>query len=80
MSIGLISEGIFTLSMIGSGILLFVGVWGGGMGIGIYQLGISWYCYVSQFSISLYWSRKVQLGINLLNPILDKKKPRFIAN
>ena len=80
ISIGIISQGLFTLSMMGSGLLVFIGLWGASWGIGIYQLGVSSYCYLGQLSISIVSTRSVQLGINILSPLWDKDKPRFVAN
>jgi hypothetical protein len=73
-SIGVVSQGLFTLSIVGSGILFFMGQAGGGLGFGIYQLGVSWYCRASQCSISLYYTHRAQCGFNILAPFIDKDK------
>lgn len=70
VSIGMLSEGMFSLGMIGYGILGFVGQIGGGLGFGIYQVGISWYCYLGQISISVWATFKAQLGINIISPMI----------
>ena len=78
ISIGLMSQGIFTLSMVGSGILVFIGQLGGGLGFGVYQVGVSWYCYLGQASISFWDTRKAQLGINILGPFVKPEKLRLV--
>jgi hypothetical protein len=42
VSIGMMDEGLVTLSMVGSGLVVFVGQSGGGLGFGLYQVGMSW--------------------------------------
>ena len=74
IAIGIYSQGIFTLSMIGYGILAFVGQLGGGMGFGIYQVGISWYCYLGQLSISIWNTNKAQCGLNLISPLIYRER------
>ncbi len=60
--------------MIGYGILAFVGQLGGGMGFGIYQVGISWYCYLGQLSISIWNTNKAQCGLNLISPLIYRER------
>ena len=80
ISFGIVSQGLLSVSMMGSGIIAFVGLWGGTLGIGIYQLGVSSYCYLGQLSISIVSSRSVQLGINIIGPLCNKQKPRVFAS
>ena len=79
VSFGILSQGLLTFSFLGSGLIVFIGLWGVSWGFGIYQLGVSWYCYLGQISISLYGCRKVQLGVSVLGPACNEKIPRFIA-
>ena len=78
-SVGLISEGIFTLSMVGTGLLLFVGSVGGGFGLGVYQVGISWFCYVGQMTLSIWDTKSAQLGVNVISPVVDRKKKQLVT-
>ncbi len=65
VAIGMISVGLFSISLLGIGLVVFVGQLGGGLGIGIYQIGISVYCFLSQISIALWETRKAQLGYSI---------------
>ena len=69
VSIGVISQGLFTLSILGSGLIIFVGQIGGGVGLGLYQIGISWYCFAGQLSVSIWNTNIAQMGVNVLGPV-----------
>ena len=69
ISIGVLSQGLFTFSILGSGLIIFVGQIGGGAGVGLYQIGISWYCFVGQLSVSIWSTNIAQMGFNILGPV-----------
>ena len=70
LTIGLFCEGIISFCVIGFGLLCFVGQVGGGLGFGIYQVGVSCYCFLGQLSISIWTTVRAQLGINLISPLI----------
>ena len=72
ISIGLVAQGLFSLSMAGTGLLVFVGQVGGSLGLGIYQVGVSWYCLLAQLTISLWDTKRAQCGINIFGPLCNR--------
>jgi hypothetical protein len=77
VSLGMMAQGFVTFSMVGTGLIVFVGQMGGGFGFGIYQLGISWYCYFGQLTISLWDTKSAQCGINILSPLFFRHKRQY---
>lgn len=69
LAIGVVSVGFFSISLIGIGFLAFLGQIGGGIGVGIYQIGLSSYCIISQMSIAIWKTRKAQLGYSIMAPL-----------
>lgn len=69
IAIGMMAQGLFTISMVGIGVIAFIGQVGGGLGFGIYQMGISWYCYMGQLSIGIWSTKYAQIGVSLLAPL-----------
>lgn len=78
IAIGMVARGIFTMSMVGVGILFFVGQVGGGLGFGIYQIGIAWYCYIGQVSIGVWATRRAQMGFSILAPFFNPQRKHFV--
>ena len=72
ISIGIVAQGMFSLSMVGTGLVVFVGQVGGSLGLGIYQVGVSWFCLLAQLTISLWDTRRAQCGINILGPLWNR--------
>lgn len=70
VTMGVISIGLISISLVGIGWVIFVGQIGGGSGFGIYQIGISLYCLISQVSIALWETRKAQLGYSIISPMI----------
>ena len=68
--LSMMGEGIITISMLGYGLVFFVGQVGATLGFGIYQLGVAWYCYAGQFTLSFWDTKAAQCGINLIGPYL----------
>lgn len=54
VAIGVISLGLISVSLLGIGLVAFVGQLGGGIGVGIYQIGVSFYCVIAQISIAIW--------------------------
>lgn len=79
VTIGIISVGLISISLIGIGWVVFVGQIGGGSGFGIYQIGISMYCYISQVSIALWETRKAQLGYSIFAPMCYPEKEACVT-
>jgi hypothetical protein len=77
VSIGMMAEGLVTLSMVGSGLVVFVGQCGGGLGFGLYQVGVSWYCFLGQLTLSLWDTRAAQCGVNIFGPLFFREKRVF---
>jgi hypothetical protein len=74
----MVGEGVFTLSMVGLGLLAFAGQVGGGLGVGVYQLGVSWYCYMGQLTLSLWDTRVAQGGVNIFGPLFFRENGCFL--
>lgn len=54
LAVGMIGQGVVNASLIGIGVLFFFGQIGGGIGYGIYQIGISGICRVAQLSVGIW--------------------------
>lgn len=74
VAIGVIGQGLCTISMGGYGLMFFLGQVGGGLGLGIYQLGICYYCFLAQVSIGIWETKKCQVGVSLLSPCFNPER------
>ena len=72
ISIGLLSQGLISISLLGYGLIFFLGQVGGGLCLGIYQVGVCWYCILGQMTISIWNTEKAQCGINVLAPLFNR--------
>lgn len=70
------------MGVFGIGLVCFGGLWGATLGMGVYHIGVSWYCMMAQFSVNVYNGYMVQFGINLLAPTCEQEQhvDRFIVN
>ena len=68
LCLGMMAEGVITISMLGYGLVFFIGQVGGTFGFGIYQLGVAWFCYMGQLTLSIWDTKAAQCGINLIGP------------
>ena len=80
ISIGVVGQGVITFSNLGYGLFLFLGDVGGALGLGIYQVGVSWYCIMGQLTISTWYTCIVSRGVNILGPLFNKEKKRYLTD
>jgi len=82
--LGIFVNGLFSVGLMGVGLVFYGGGWGATLGIGVYHIGMAWYCMMGQLSINIYCGFMIHIGINLLGPCCNKyrrhKMDRFIVN